>query len=111
MENLLQINDARQADAAPSEGNINGSMFLVNEFRYKCTANKEGNVDEVIFTDPFASDYNAEEMRKLGAPQDPRYADQFGNGKPADQVGKIAGDPTGGHAELEKVAQKPTPCR
>lgn len=105
MENLLQVNDAEPSTPS-NEGKLNASLFLVNEFRYKCTADKEGNVDQVIFTNPFDSD-----KKNFGAPQNPRYADHVQtSGKPSRQVHKSPSAETS-ISEKELLAEKPTPCR
>lgn len=115
MENYLQINDTQQPDAAirEAQSSLSASMFIVDEFRYKCLPDKDGNVNELIITDIYDSS-KAEEMRKLGAPRSPQYDTILKTGAPSEQVYKPAfgakDNNAGASALKPKEVESPTKC-
>lgn len=60
---------------------VSAREFLVNEFRYKCTAGPDGNVRELIAPSPYPK-----EAQQMPAPRNPAFADHLD--KPGAEPGK-----------------------
>ncbi len=80
MDYFDQLEAAASRSDKQGNASISAQEFLTNEFHYKCTADKEGNVKELILDPPFSK-----ELQSQSAPRNPYFAEQAGSGKPETQ--------------------------